>query len=126
MNNDALTRTNEHKYLEIMLTSNLKWNAHIIQHSSKSKPITWTCQTSLHMCKTDAKYLVYASLVRSHFEYASSTWNLYSESNKHKLESVQHRAARFVSRNYDCSKPVKAINRSRTWLGNTRAKKEGT
>ena len=69
------------------------------------------------MCKTDAKSLAYASFVRLHLDP-------YTEWNKHKLESVQHRAACFVARNYDWSKPEKAIVQERVWKTLDQRRKE--
>ena len=98
-----------------MLTSDRKWNTHVFNIAAKSNRSLGLVKRSLHMCKTDAKFLAYASFVRSHLEYAWSSWDPYTEWNKHKLESVQHRAARFVARNYDCSKPGKAIVQELGW-----------
>ena len=122
MNIDALTWTDEQKYLGVMLISDLKWNTHISNTAAKANRSLGLVKRSLHMCKTDAKSLAYVSLVRSHLEYASSAWDPYTDSNKYKLESVQHRAARFVARNYDWSKPEKAIVQE---LGGKHSSKEG-
>ena len=105
------------KYLGVMLTSDLKWNTHISNTTANRS--LGLVKRSLH-----AESLAYASLVRSHLEYVSSAWDSYTESNKHKLESVQHIAARFVVRNYDCSKLGKAIIQKLGWKKFEQRRKE--
>ena len=95
--------------------SDLKWCTHISNIAEKANRSLELAKRSLHRCKTDAKSLAYANLVRSHLEYASSAWDPYTESIKHKLESLQLRAACFVARNYDWSKPGKAIVQELGW-----------
>ena len=48
----------------------------------------------------DVKSKAYTTLVRPQLEYACSVWNPYTKRNIHRIELVQHRAARFVFRDY--------------------------
>ena len=124
MNNDTLTRTNEQTYLGVMLTSDLKWNSHISNIAAEANRSLGLVKRSLHICKTDTKCLAYVSRVTSHLEHESSAWDPYTELSKHKLESVQHRAARFVARNYDWSKPGKVIVQELGWIKLEQRRKE--
>ena len=72
VNDVALIRTTEQKYLGVMLTSDLRWNTHIANIASKANRSLGLVKRSLHKCQQDAKALAYTSLVRSHLEYASS------------------------------------------------------
>ena len=51
-------------------------------------------------CSTDVKFKAYTTLVRPQLEYTCSGWNPYTKQNIHQNELVQHRAARFVFRDY--------------------------
>ena len=106
MNDVVLIRTMEQKYLGVMLTSDLRWYTHISKIASKANRSMGLVKRSLHMCQHDAKALAYTSLVRSHLEYASSAWDPYTDINKYKLEEVQHRATRIVTRNYNWKTPI--------------------
>ena len=46
------------------------------------------------------KEQAYCELVRPHLEYASAAWDPYLQKDKHQLEAVQRRAARFVKNEY--------------------------
>ena len=51
-------------------------------------------------CSMDAKSEAYTTLERPQVEYACSEWNPYTKRNIHQIELVQHRAERFVFRDY--------------------------
>ena len=86
------------------------------KHCFQSQPVTGLVKRSLHMRQQDAKALAYTSLVRLHLEYASTAWDPHTDSNKYKLEAVQHRVARFVTQLQ--LEDTGNVNSSRTRLEN--------
>jgi hypothetical protein len=48
----------------------------------------------------EVKKQAYLALVRPHFEYASSAWDLHLQKQIQQIEMVQSRAARFIKSNY--------------------------
>ncbi len=52
------------------------------------------------MCPRNIKEAAYFILVRPHLEYASGAWDPYQKNDIYKIEMVQRKAARFVTRNY--------------------------
>ena len=53
-----------------------------------------------YYCPKTVKEAAYKTLVRPILEYGSSVWDPYTQGLQDKLEKVQDRAARFVTRNY--------------------------
>ena len=51
-------------------------------------------------CPRKTKVKCYTTLVRPTIEYSSTVWDPYTSKNIDKLETIQRRAARFVSGNY--------------------------
>ena len=51
-------------------------------------------------CPLPTNKMCYLAMVRPILEYASIVWSPYINTNIHKLEMVQHRAARFTTHNY--------------------------
>ena len=60
----------------------------------------WFLRRNLWRCPVAVKQKMYFTLVRPLLEYASSVWDPHTTSDIHKIEMVQHRAARFVIGNY--------------------------
>ena len=100
MNGKALDRVCEQKYLGVTLASNHKWNRHITATVAKANRTLGLVPRNFHMCSKNIKSAAYFGLVRPNLEYATCAWDPYTVENKRKLESVQHKAARFVAGNY--------------------------
>ena len=85
-----------------MIGNKLSFNQHSDEMSKKKA----TCQLhlyhcNLHMCFEEANISACYMIVHPHLEYAATCWNHYTKNNTDKLETVQHRAARFVINFYD-------------------------
>jgi hypothetical protein len=55
---------------------------------------------NLNIRNANIKEKVYMSLVRLTLEYACTTWDPYLKEDKHRIEMVQRRAARYVVNRY--------------------------
>ena len=88
------------KYLGVTITSDLKWNTHIINICTKANRTLGFLRRNLFSCPQEVKEAGYKTLVRPILEYGSSVWDPYTQGLQEELEKVQNRAARFVTRNY--------------------------
>ena len=100
MNDIVITKSASTKYLGVTISHNLNWNQHCDNVCSKANSMLGLLRRVLSDCSVDVKCKAYTTLVRPQLEYACSVWNPFTKRNVHQIELVQHRAARFVFRDY--------------------------
>ena len=88
------------KYLGVNITSNLHWGKHIEEICNKSYRTLGLLKRNLSSCPQEVKLQAYKGLIRPVLEYSSSAWDPHQAYLQEKLESVQKRAARFITANY--------------------------
>ena len=91
-----LQAINSTKYLGVDVQSNLSWNDHINRVTMKANSMLGFIRRNLGT----AKDLAYNTLVRSGLDYCASVWSPHQDNMTRKIEMVQRRAARFVTRRY--------------------------
>ena len=96
-----LTLTDSAKYLGVTIDSKLTFSTHINNVNSKANSTLAFLRRNLHSCPGPVKETCYKTFVRPILEYASSSWAPYQQNHIDQLESVQKRAARFVTGNHD-------------------------
>ena len=101
INSTILKPVNDHPYLGVHLSSDLRWNVHVSKITSKANGTLAFLRRNLSMCSKEAKSKAYKTLVRPQLEYISAVWDPHTAQNIKKLEDVQRRAARFAHNNYD-------------------------
>ena len=99
-NDTVIAKSASIKYLGLTITQNLNWNQHCDNICSKANSTLGLLRRVLSHCSTDVKSKAYTTLVPPQLEYACSVKNPYIKRNIHPIELVQHRAARFVFRDY--------------------------
>ena len=88
------------KYLGVTITSDLRWNTHVSNVCTKANRTLGFLRRNLYSCPQEVKEAAYKGLVRPVLDYGSSTWDPPGVVLQEELESVQKRAARFVTGNY--------------------------
>ena len=84
------------------ITNDLRWNTHVSNVCTKATRTFGFLRRNLHSCPQVVKGAAYKGLVRPVLEYGSSVWDpppLSDVVPQEELESVQKRAARFVTGN---------------------------
>ena len=98
IDNIPIERTNSHKYLGIVLTSNLTWSEHIpcIYICSKVKKLLGLLyrQFFYKNCAPTTLLSLYVCLIRPHLEYLGQVWNPHLLKDINKIENVQKFALR--------------------------------
>ena len=92
----SLEKTDSTKYLGITLQSNLKWDKHINNITSKANQTLGFLRRNLKVNSQKIKDHDYKALVRPKLEYSSCVWDPLTTNQINQLEKVQRRAARFV------------------------------
>ena len=100
MNDIVIAKSASTKYLGVTISHNLNWNQHCDNICSKANSMLGLLRRVLSDCSMDVKSKAYTTLVRPQLEYACSVWNPYTKRNIRQIELVQHKAARFVFRDY--------------------------
>jgi hypothetical protein len=70
------------KYLGITISSNMTWNAHINNITSKAQKLLGLFRRNLQINKEQTKSMAYKSLVRSNLGYCSTIWSPHTKKQK--------------------------------------------
>ena len=85
------------------------------QHHQKGKSNTRFSQAHIRVQNKDLKSTAYKTLVRPQLEYATTMWSPHTDLDINKLESVQRRAARLVTRDYQYTSSVSSMLQDLNW-----------
>ena len=88
------------KYLGVENSGNLSFNAHIQTVCTSASRSLGSIKRNIRTKFPAIREMAYKTLVRPLVEYSSSVWSPYTQSNIHKIEMVQRRAARWTLDNY--------------------------
>ena len=88
------------KYFGVAITNDLRWDKHVSNVYTKANRTLGFLRRNLHFCPQEVTEAAYKGLVRPVLEYGSSVWDPPGVVLREVLESVQKRAARFMTRNY--------------------------
>ena len=88
------------KYLGVTITSGLRWNTHVSNVCTKANRTLGFLRRNLYSCPQEVKEAAFKGFVHPVLDYGSSVWDPPGVVLQEELESVQMRAARFVTDNY--------------------------
>ena len=97
MPGQTLATVQNTKYLGVSFTDKLKWDFHIDNISGAGNRMLGFLWQNLKHCPRALKEKAYKAYMRPKLEYASSIWDPHHQKSINKLETVQHRAVRFVT-----------------------------
>lgn len=109
VNNAAISRATTYKYLGINFTSTLSWSTHITSICAKASKTLGHLRRNLRNAPPAMRKLSYFTFVRPQLEFASSIWSPHQSYLINLVESIQNRAARFISRNYSRNSSITQI-----------------
>ena len=84
----------------MIITNDLRGNTHVSNVCTKANRTLGFLRRNLHSCPQEVKEAAYKGLVRPVLEYGSSVRDPPGAVFQEELESLQKRAARFVTGNY--------------------------
>ena len=92
-----LKSTESTTYLGVTLTKDLTWGKHIDIIRAKANQQLAFVRRNIRTRSSSTKEKLFNTLVRPHLEYAATVWDPHISKQKHSLEMVQRRAARWVT-----------------------------
>ena len=111
----TLREVDNARYLGVTLTNSLSWSTHINNITSKANSKIGFLWRNLQHCPKQLREQAYIALVRSVLEYSCAVWDPHLRKDIQALESVQRRAARFVTRDSGRTSSVSTMLRELGW-----------
>lgn len=100
-----ILRVTSEKDIGVIVDEKLKFDEHLLDKVNKANTMMGIIRRTFQFLDTRTFTLLYKSMVRSHFDYASTVWQPYSKGLIEKMESVQRRATRQLPGMKDLSYP---------------------
>ena len=110
--NQTLVAVQQHPYLGVLLSSDLRWNSHVDKIAKKGNSSLAFVKRNLYACSEETKRAAYVSLVRPHLEYATAVWDTSRQNQVEKLEAIQSRAVRFIKHDYSYNTSISKFKKS--------------
>ena len=105
LNETILQEVKSNPYLGVELSSDLKFSSHINNVCSRASSKLGFLRRNLHHTPSELRRSAYISLVRSTLEYAAAVWDPALKTEIAKLEAIQRRAVRFISKDFRSRHP---------------------
>ena len=96
LNNIAIERVTEYKYLGLYIDSNLKWTAHINYIKSKILPIIGILKRLKYVLPTFIKKQIYYSFIQSHLNYLNIVWGAAAKTHLKCIKVLQNYAIKNI------------------------------
>ena len=103
------------KYLGVTISEDLKWSEHINNITKKANQTLGFLKRNIRVHNKDLKSTAYKTLVRPQLEYASTVWSPHTDLDINKLESIQLRAARWVTCDYQYTSSMSKMLQDLNW-----------
>ena len=110
-----LKSTESTKYLGVTLTKDLTWGKHIDIIRAKANQQLAFVRRNIRTQSSSTKEKLFNTLVRPHLEYAATVWDPHISKQKHSLEIVQRRAARWVTNRHHNTSSVTDMLHTLGW-----------
>ena len=105
LDNCILKQVTSNPYLGLQISQDLKWHTHICNITNRASSTLGFLQRNLKNCSKECRKSAYLSLIRSTLEYGSIVWNSQYKTDIERLERIQNRAARFITKDYKSREP---------------------
>ena len=115
MKNTLLQTVDSTTYLGVEISKDLKWSRHIDKTVKKANKSLGFIRRNIKTNNTNTKTLAYQTLVRPILEYACQVWDPHLACEISKLESVQRRAARYVTNRFHNTSSVTNMLNELKW-----------
>lgn len=112
INDSVIARAHTIKYLGVHLSSNISWSDHIEAICSSACKTLGFIRRNLYLANKSTKLLAYETLVRAKLEYASFIWNPHQSYLINKLEAIQNKATRFITKDYSRTSSITNLKKS--------------
>ncbi|XP_072032799.1 uncharacterized protein [Amphiura filiformis] len=111
----VLQQPNSNPYLGVQLDNKLNWGEHVTNTVNKANRTLGFLRRNLWFCPGEVKSTAYLTLVRPVLEYAAGAWDPYRAGLIKKIESVQRKAARFCTGDYQRESSVTQMLEDLGW-----------
>jgi len=98
VDNTKINRVSCVKFLGILIDENLNWHEQILHCKKKISSGVYAMNTLKQILNTDHLKTLYYSLIHSYLSYGNILWGTARKLHVHKLEILQKRAVRIISK----------------------------
>ena len=111
----TIKSTESTKYFGVTITKDLTWGKHVDNIRAKANQQLAFIRRNIRTRSSSTKETLYNTLVRPRIEYAATVWDPHISKQKHSLEMVQRRAARWVTNRHHNTSSVSDMRHSLGW-----------
>ena len=115
LHGQVLEAVDHAKYIGLEISHDLKWIHHVQNVTTKANRTLGYIRRNIRTKHKGIRQTACQTLVRPQLEYASPVWSPHTDTNVSKIETVQRRAARWVTNDYSSFSSVTQMFNTLGW-----------